>query len=262
MDILSVALKEKIFIALPDSKTLLLSFQIVIAIANSFALGFEKTIPHIAIAVGTALVVDIALKFFLTKKIVFSKSAAITGMFVGLILTPESWLYAIPASAIGIILKHFVRFNFLNVFNPAFSGLFITLLLFPSQAIEAWWGYGIPWLVVLAGLLVCWKADRLYASFAFFISYFVLFSISLFFNSQMPFNQAIGTAFAFLPGIFGFLMLTDPITSPPKHKPQIAYGFIVALVSVLLLALNFGLFLYAALFAGNALRFELSKRLK
>lgn len=252
---------QKIFNFLPDAKTLMIYALVVIAFANSLALGFGKTIPHLALAVASALAFDFILKLILVKKQVISRGAIITGLLIGLTLAPESMWFVVPAALVGILLKHFVRMNFLNALNPALSGLFVVLLFFPATAIEAWWGYGIPLLALALGLIVCWKADRLYAAFAFMISWLVLHFAHLI---------AIGTGYAsafsivtsFVPLFFGFFMLTDPSTSPPKHKPQVAYGFIVALAAVSLLALNFSLFLYPALFAGNALRFELARRLK
>ena len=247
---------------LPDSKILLIYSLLVIAFANSFAVGFNKTIPQLAICVISALAADFVLKLFLTGKKVFSQSAIISGLFIGMVFSPETpFAFLVFACAVAMLLKHFVRMNFLNVFNPAVSGMLVTLLVFPVVA-EGWWGYGIPWLVVLLGLLVCLKADRLYASLSFVLSYFILYLLLLVFSNGLALTQAAQSSFTFLPLFMGFLMLVDPMTSPPKKKPQIAYGFLAALFSIALLVLHSSFFLYAGLLAANATRFELSKRLK
>ncbi len=254
--------EQKIFNFLPDAKTLLIYALVIIALANSFYSGFDKAIPHLALAVASALFFDFVLKLILMKKQVVSRGAIITGLLIGLTLAPESLWYVIPAALVGILLKHFARMNFLNVFNPALAGLFVVLLFFPTHAFEGWWGYGIPLLAIALGLLVCWKADRLYALISFAFFYLAFFAIFIFVSSGAGLDKALASSINFLPVFFALFMLSDPITSPPKHKPQVAYSAIVALVSVVLLALNFSLFLYVGLFAGNALRFELSKRLK
>ena len=257
---------------LPGSKKLLLLSLLLIALANSFAIGFDIAAPFLAVSVFFAVATDFLLKFHLTGKKVFSESAAITGLFIGLVLSPNfpPWFtlsstqpFPFPAFAAiaAIVLKHFVRFNFLTIFNPAASGLFLTLLLFPG-AFDAWWANGIPALTIALGVLACWKAERLYALLSYAASFFFLYLVFILSASPLSLIPAFGTAFSFLPLFLGFFMLVDPLTSPPKSKPQVAYGFLAALFSIVLLALNFNLFLYGGLLLANASRFELTKRLK
>ncbi len=220
----------------------------ILVLINAQLLGFNDAILSSLTALIVSVAVDVIATYIKTKKLIFSYGPAISGLILALVFSPNLPLYYIAGTAfLAQALKHVVRFNKNNIFNPASLAMIIVFLFVPG---EAWWGNKIPEALIL-GLIVSWRIKRLPASITFMIGY-VIFSI-LFGVAQgkaiiLQNYLDLSTAWVF----FAFFMLIEPRTSPRALKAQIIYASLVALIAVLAFAYSFYSPILLALLIGNA----------
>ena len=131
------------------------------------------------VAVGTALVVDIAGCLIERRKRIMPGGAVITGLIIALILgVTTSWTIVAATSAIAILSKHFLVHRKKPVFNPAVFGLLLSIPLFHTE--QSWWGaFGdLPaWsvaLLLIGGYIIVNRVNKYPQIFAFFGFYFVM----------------------------------------------------------------------------------------
>lgn len=163
------------------------------------------------------------------------ESFAITGLILFLILTPyelgRSPLNYILFSTIAMGSKYILAFNKKHIFNPAAFSL-VLMGLFGAYEGEWWIGntFLFPF-VLLVGLLIVRKVRK----FSLFISYFIfaILSISLFaFLNGSDVIKILSQAIPSWPLLFlGTVMLTEPLTMPPKRRLQIFYGALVGFLT-------------------------------
>ncbi len=184
------------------------------------ALSFSfSSALHLLVAAFAAAVLDFILMRLIDKRNGFPYLGLITGLIIGLLLTPEP-LFAFFAAAIAIASKYIIRIRKRNVFNPAAFALFI-LSIFGITT--AWWGV-LHWIVVPLGLLVAYKIRRLETSFSFLLVYFLaIYAI----KGAFPLEDY--TAY-----FFAFVMVLEPMTSPFTRKGKLIFGPAVAILGVFL----------------------------
>src|SRR3989344_1091728 len=132
---------------------------IVFSIIGMISLGWKITLPQLAIAVLTSVILDTVINYFITKRFELSKSGIITGFFVGLVLANnQPWYMALTASAIAVIGKHIGNYFMKlikqkgHVFNPAMAGIFLSVLIFKTA--DGWWGAINIYAVIVLGLFL------------------------------------------------------------------------------------------------------------
>jgi Na+-transporting NADH:ubiquinone oxidoreductase subunit NqrB len=75
-------------------------------------------------AVISALTVEAFLLYLKTKTLHVTKSAIITGLIVGYVVSSDEALWKIALAAVlAILSKHLIRFNKHHIFNPAAFGI-------------------------------------------------------------------------------------------------------------------------------------------
>ncbi|MEM4295944.1 MAG: RnfABCDGE type electron transport complex subunit D [Candidatus Anstonellales archaeon] len=231
-----------------------LSLIIILAINIFFGFDINKLLSPL-IAVITAVIFDYLITMLKTKKGQIKQTALITGLIVGFVVNYNMPLYAFLSSALAIIIKHIIRHNNSNIFNPAASGMIITFLI--NRNAELWW-VSAPNILILApmlilGFLVSLRIMRLYASLSYIIGAII---IIIAFRGFENFN-------IFYVPMFGpFFMITEPKTSPIKAWQQIVFGFAIAIVDAISGYLNLlqSTFLLGLLF-GNLMNAFLFRRL-
>jgi ferredoxin-NADP reductase/Na+-translocating ferredoxin:NAD+ oxidoreductase RnfD subunit len=195
------------------------------------------------------------------------ESAVITGLILALILTPAAtaaglWILGL-AALLAMGTKYMLSMRGKHLFNPAAVSVVLTSLVFSYSA--SWWVGTLVMFpfVAVGGILLVRKIARtdLVVSFmvtavAFALGYYLVQRIALltilqqlFINSSMPF--------------LGFVMLTEPLTTPSTSTLRIVYG---ALVGLLFLPfVHFGSFYFTpelALVVGNLFVFAVSPKQK
>ncbi len=163
------------------------------------------------------------------------ESFAITGLILFLILTPyelgNSPLNYILFSTIAMGSKYVLAIHKKHIFNPAAFSL-VVMGLFGAYEGEWWIGntFLFPF-VLLVGLLIVRKVRK----FSLFISYFIfaVISISIFaYLNGSDVLKILSQAIPSWPLLFlGTIMLTEPLTMPPKRRLQVFYGALVGFLT-------------------------------
>jgi len=197
-----------------------------------------------------------------------AESYVITALILALIISPPQiteYLSIIPfliwASVWAMASKFILAINKKHVFNPAAFAVALTALTIDQSA--TWWVgsiYMLPF-VFVGGLLITRKIHRfdLVISFSVFalISNLVTSNLSGGLSSVLDELQKI---FVYTPiAFFAFVMLTEPLTTPPTRFHRLTYGAVTGLLFAP--ALHIGSLYFTpelALLAGNVVAFTLS----
>ncbi len=193
------------------------------------------------------------------------ESSIITGLILALIMPPNptgyGLLFVLAAAGLGMASKYFITYRNKHIFNPAAVAVFLTAIG-PHQSADWWVATGslFPF-ILLGGLLIIRKVRRESMLVSFLLASTIataLFSIqggsSLSLNLK---NMLLSSGLLFL----GFVMLTEPFTSPDTKVKRIIYGAMVGII----MAPQFHVGHYystpeAALLIGNLFAFIVSSK--
>jgi len=165
-----------------------------------------------------------------------AESASISALILALIITPvqsnhDIW-FLVWAGVLAMASKYILAVQHKHLFNPAAFAVALTYLAINQSA--SWWVGNGPMLpfVVLGGILVVARIRRfdLVASFLLAALAAVLgFSIFNWENIIAGLQQTL----VFSPLLFfAFVILTEPLTTPPTRRLQIWYGALVGVLFV------------------------------
>jgi Na+-translocating ferredoxin:NAD+ oxidoreductase RnfD subunit len=238
---------------------------ITIHVLGQFGLGFRVTVPQILAAIVTCAVLEVAITFHRRRAFVWPASAMLTGSGVALILrvpgTPDEawstyrWYVFAGVAALSLLTKYVIRYRGSHVFNPSNIGLVVAFVVLGSTRVEPldfWWAPLNSWMLIayavilVGGLLITTRLRLLAAAATFWITLAagvgVLAASGHCMTARWAFAPVCGYDFwrviVTSPEvlIFVFFMLTDPKTVPAGRVGRIVFGFLVAVVSTLLLA--------------------------
>lgn len=233
---------------------------IVLAILTTLAAwgeGFRLVAPGLVSAIVVAMLIDAPILRVREGAWTFPDGALLTGCIVALILSPhEPWPITAVTSAVGIVSKYVFRVGRANVFNPAALALVATFYVFDTG--QSWWG-ALPEISPLAlavlgatGLFITRRVNKMPVVLAFLGTYYALFTITAFVGDPARVVALYRSPDLHAALFFAFFMVTDPPTSPPKHRDQLVYGAIVAVASFAVFELiGAAYFLLAGLLVGN-----------
>lgn len=167
------------------------------------------------------------------------ESRFITALILAFIIGPVAGVEGVVALFVAVFVamgsKYVIAYKKRHVFNPAAIGALIAALIF---------GYGSSWwvsdtrlmpIILVGGLLVAYKIQRLSMVGVFFGSLAIMLSIATGIMTG-SLDIAIGTLLD--PRVFGsvaffaFVMLVEPMTSPTKRKIQYGYAALTAALVV------------------------------
>lgn len=214
-------------------KGLLTGVLAVLTAAAAPAEGIRLVLPGLVAATVAAMAVDAVILRTADARWTFPDGAMLTGWIVALVMSPhERWWVGAVASAIAIAAKHLFRSRTANVFNPAAIGLVVVYYLF--DAAQSWWGAlaDAPTVAVLAllatGFLIADRVNKVPVVLAFLATYFVLATFGAFSGADATVAELYRAPDVDAALFFAFFMVTDPPTSPPRHRDQLTYGVITA----------------------------------
>ena len=196
----------------------------MLAAINILSFGVMNTLPQLVIAVVVATATEALWDFYRTRTWKYSKSAIITGLFIGSLLDPSQVLY-IPAVAalIAFLAKTFIRAKARHFFNPTMLSMFAVALLFKTSL--GWWAATNMYATIILGLFISVKFKRLSLTLPFLATAFVI--ILLLTQSLTSAENLIMSA----PILYMvFFMLVEPKTSPFSRRGRLIYGPIVAIL--------------------------------
>ena len=166
-----------------------------------------------------------------------TESFLITALILALIITPPSAVLdprylelAFWAAVLSQASKYVLAIGKKHVFNPAAIAVVVTALALGASA--SWW-VGTEWMlpfVAIGGLLTARKILRFDLVLAFFaaavVSVFASHLGGTLSVSSLLVRLALDTPIVF----FAFVMLTEPLTTPPTRPLRIAYAVLVGLL--------------------------------
>jgi Na+-translocating ferredoxin:NAD+ oxidoreductase RnfD subunit len=250
---------------LGDSRLHVAAVVITIHTLGQVGLHFRVTVPQILAAILTTFVLGVVMTFRKDKAFVWPASAMLTGSGIALILrvpgTPDShwsfhawWMFA-GVAAFSLLTKEVIRYRGSHLFNPSNLGLVITFLVLGStraEPLDFWWAPLNGWMVAayavifIGGSLITMRLRLLATAITFWITFgaglALIGSSGHCITARWAFTPVCGGSFwrAIIVSpelmIFLFFMITDPKTVPKGKVGRVAFGFLVAIVSLLLMA--------------------------
>jgi len=207
-------------------------------------LGFNRGPAQVLVAVGAAVLLDMALHRFLRgQQSLFPLSAVITGLSLSIIVNYAHGLaFALVPVFLAIGSKYVFTFHGRHLYNPALFGVAASLLLADGMISDSpsyqWGGtYAAVAFVVTLGLfLFVLRVRRGVLIVSFLLFYFAALALRAWLMRwHMPvetwFMGALSSPAFFL---FTFFMITDPQTSPDSRRGQVLMAFGIVAVDFLL----------------------------
>ncbi len=164
------------------------------------------------------------------------ESTYITAFILVLIITPvavsdiHGGLFLVSAAVIAMASKFIFAIDRKHIFNPAALAVAITAATIGKSA--SWWiGGNIPMLlfVLVGGVLVVRKIRHVDLMVAFFLA--ALLSVALFARAGADPLLSMQKALTHSPIFFlAFVMLTEPLTTPPTRTLRILYAGLVGIL--------------------------------
>ena len=162
------------------------------------------------------------------------ESSYITALILALIITPlantHNLQFLTAAGGLAIASKYILAIQRRHIFNPA--AIAVLLLSLGAGQTASWWVGNMPMLpfVVVGGLLIVRKIRRLRMVFTFFgVALVSTIAVRLFGGGNVTVavqNLVLHSSLFFL----GFIMLTEPLTTPGTAASR---GWYAALVGLL-----------------------------
>lgn len=219
-------------------------YYLIVLIGVAMLGGFFGFIPYspldIGIQTATALIVGFIANYLFAKffhAVTNIESVYITALILVLII-PVKFPMAFPFIALAAFLamgsKYFVTIEKRHVFNPAAAAVLGISLLSPDHTAIWWVGstFMAPF-VLIGGLLLMRKIQRETMVTTFFVTYSLLVAAS-----SIWYQGSVAAIFSTWKSsllqssllFFGFVMFTEPLTSPTTKKLQKWYAYIVAVL--------------------------------
>lgn len=217
----------------------LVLYYLIILLAAGAAFGAFGVLPYspINIAFSTAfLTIACLIANGIFAKVYKAQanfeSAYITALILALIITPVAVndaggiAFLFWAAVWAMASKYILAIHKKHLFNPAAFAVALTALTINQSA--SWWvGGNLPLLgfVLAGGLLVARKLQRFEMIGAFSVAAIATIIATTTFGSPLATAEktVLHTSLLF----FAFIMLTEPLTTPPTRFLRIAYGAVV-----------------------------------
>ncbi|HEY0547367.1 MAG TPA: hypothetical protein VGC91_18450 [Pyrinomonadaceae bacterium] len=209
-----------------------------ILLVGQLSFGMLESYPKTALAIITAICIELILSKLFTGKWPHLASAYISGISVGILVrSPAVWPYAL-CSAIAITSKYVLRIKDRHLWNPSNFGICAMLFLAPYTvaSLSIQWGNNIwPMLVIWTlGSVIIWRLKRFHITFTYVVSFLVL---SLFRSlvTGHPFLAEVAPVTGPMYQLYIFFMITDPKTTVRSSRlAQCGVALAVALVEMIL----------------------------
>jgi hypothetical protein len=240
---------------------------VTLQVLGQTVLGFRLSVAQILICLATGALIEFVVAFFKDKAIMWPASGLLTGNSAAFILrTPGTlhgqwwslhgiWIF-VGVVAISMASKYVIRWRGRHVFNPSNLGLVIAFVALGPRLTEPqdlWWIPWGPWLIVtyavliVGGLLIGWELKLLGLELGFMAAFAGLTALA--FAAAPDHCMVASWHVAPLCGwglwqvlvtspevlVFALFMMPDPRTVPDGPLARIAFGVLVAILSVLLL---------------------------
>ena len=166
-----------------------------------------------------AALFDFLINKFFLKKLIFPKSALISGCIVaGILDYHQPWFVIVVFSTLAILAKHTIKFRKRHILNPANFALFVAAIL----KIPLTWNIESNiLLIIIAGLYLAYSLKKIPHILGFLVFFSGLFAL----QGINPFNL--------VSWFFVFIMLIEPKTSGFGLVRGFVFGSIVGIAAFL-----------------------------
>ena len=223
----------------------------IVLIVGQVTFGFLESWSRTALAILTAIGVELVLARAFSGAWPHLASAYISGISVGMLVrSPAMWPYAL-CSAISITSKYVLRVNGRHIWNPSNFGIVAMLVLAPDAVA----GLSVQWGNMLLPMVVVWcfgsviihALGRFHITVTYVAS-FVAFAIVRSFMTGHPLLSELAPITGPMYQLFIFFMITDPKTTVRTFRGQCLVAFLVAAAEAVFRLLQFVHAPYYALF--------------
>jgi|NGEPerStandDraft_6_1074524.scaffolds.fasta_scaffold30657_2 ferredoxin-NADP reductase len=159
------------------------------------------------------------------------ESVYISALIMALIISPiksfnDLWFLG-WAAVLAMASKYILAINRKHIFNPV--GLAVALTYYTLNQSASWWVGNAAMLpfVLVGGILVVRKIGRSDLVLSFLIATVTTSMVLSLFGGNNIINDFQKIIFLTPLFFFAFLILTEPLTTPPTHKSRIVYGVLV-----------------------------------
>jgi enediyne biosynthesis protein E5 len=233
-----------------------------ILLVGQISYGLLESFSRTALAIATAMLLELALGRLIYGKFPNLASSYITGISVGILIrSPAFWPYAL-CSAVSITSKYVIRWRGRHLWNPSNFAISVLLLLAPEavSTLSIQWGNAVwPLLIVWTlGALITWRVKRFHITATYVLS-FCAFAALRGMITGHGFPAEVAPITGPMYQLFIFFMITDPRTTVKPKWAQCLVAFLVAAMEMVLrLAENIHAPYYALTIVGPAaLAFEI-----
>lgn len=158
--------------------------------------------------------------------------------------------------------KYILNIKRKHIFNPAALGVFIAGIVFHQYA--SWWIATTPMFpFLLLGILIIRKIRRFDLVICFFLASTISIFITYALRSNFDVLNIVKNIFVDSPILFfAFVMLSEPLTTPPTRRTRISYAL---LTGILFAPIHIGAFFTSpeiALLIGNIFSYIMSPKQK
>lgn len=163
-----------------------------------------------------------------------AESTYISALILALIITPlqtgnDLWFLG-WAAVLAMASKYIVAINKQHLFNPvAFA---VALTYFTINQAASWWVGNAPLLpfVLIGGLLIVRKIRRLDLVYSFLFAALATSAVISFFNGDDMYSTLLRLVVYSPLLFFAFIILTEPLTTPPSRGWRMVYGGLVGVL--------------------------------
>jgi hypothetical protein len=227
-----------------------------ILMVGQLSYGLLESFTRTALAIATAMLVELALGRLFYGKFPHLASSYISGISIGILIrSPAFWPYAL-CSAVSITSKYAIRWKGRHLWNPSNFSICAMLLLAPEavSTLSIQWGNAIwPMLIVwMLGALITWRVKRFHITATYVLS-FLAFAALRGLITGHGFLAEVAPITGPMYQLFIFFMITDPRTTVKPKWAQCLVAFLVAAMEMVLrLAENIHAPYYALTIVGPA----------
>jgi hypothetical protein len=209
----------------------------VVLVVGQLTFGFLESWSRTAIAISTAIGVEMVLGRIFFGKWPHLASSYISGISVGMLVrSPAFWPYAL-CSAISITSKYVLRVEGRHLWNPSNFGI-VAMLVLASDAVAGlsiqWGNTFLPMVVVWCfGCVIIYSLGRLHITAAY-VAAFIAFSVVRAAVTGHPWLSEVAPITGPMYQLFIFFMITDPRTVVRGKRRQIAVAILIAVMETVI----------------------------
>lgn len=214
-----------------DQRYIAPAFITCILLVGQLAFGFLESYGRTALAILTAIVVELVLGRIFTGKWPHLASAYISGISVGILIrSPAIWPYAL-CSAISITSKYVLRVRGRHIWNPSNFGICAMLFLAADSVatLSIQWGNS-SWVMAIIwvlGAFIIARLKRFHITLTYVVS-FLAFSVVRSLITGHAWLAEVAPITGPMYQLYIFFMITDPKTTVLTKQGQMLVAFLIA----------------------------------